>query len=298
IPLQKWLFAYHLLGGAKKGISSRQLARHLGITLKSAWHLSHRIRKTMTENSQFFHHSIVEADETYIGGKRKRVGRGYKGNKIAVMTIVERSHEVPGNYGRGLRRRPAGRECTNECPGRAQTMLLQPAAERITSLTVGAKLRKHTDPKTTRLMTDESHLYDSVGRKFVSHETVNHSKKEYARIDDVTGRVISTNAAEGLFGNLKRQINGTHHSTSKKHLPRYLEEYDYKYNTRDQTDTERTEGAIGKIGETKPVRLFKSKSGRGESLISTRQGERSPHDNVRGLHSKQRRPSGRKRRKW
>jgi hypothetical protein len=104
----------------------------------------------------------------------------------------------------------------------------------------------------------------------------------------MTGRVISTNTAEGLFANLKRQITGTHHSTSKKHLPRYLEEYDYKYNTRDQSDTERTEAAIRNM-EGRRVTLFKPSTGGGDFLIDSKAGQRRKHGTLRGMHAQRRR---------
>jgi hypothetical protein len=87
--------------------------------------------------------------------------------------------------------------------------------------------------------------------------------------------LVTTNTAEGLFANLQRQINGTHHHTSKKHLPRYLEEFDYKYNTREVSDTERTEAAIENI-EGKALRLYKPASGHAESLFDRKVGEPKP----------------------
>lgn len=274
LPLRAWLFAFHLVGGSKKGISSHQLARHLGITVKSAWHLTHRIRRTMTNNSQLFG-GVVETDETYIGGKRRGRGRGYRGNKIAVQTIVQRSPRGPR----------ARQECTTECPGQAQTIAL-PTPE-VDGRTVGAKLRKHTIPNKTHLMTDESPIYTAVGENFRSHNTVNHKRGDYAHTDKETGILVSTNAAEGLFANLKRQVTGTHHSTSKKHLPKYLEEYDYKYNNRHKADTEIAESAIANLGETKPLSMFKRASGKGESLIDIKQGERPKQKTTkRGDHMK------------
>jgi transposase-like protein len=283
LPLRKWLFAFHMLGGAKKSISARQLARNLGVTLKTSWHLGHRIRATMTDNSQFFSGGIVETDEAYIGGRRRGMGRGYRGNKIAVQTIVQRHGKKTGRHRKRLYGEPVV-----ENPGRVQTIALDPEAENVDGRTVGAKLRAHTDPATTRLMTDESPIYDKVGESFKSHETVTHAKREYVRTEPLTGRVVTTNTAEGVFANLKRQITGTHHSTSKKHLPRYLEEYDYKYNTRDQSDTERTEAAIDNA-EGKRVTLFKSATGTGDSLIDTKAGEKRKHGTMRGMHSKRRR---------
>lgn len=89
LPLRKWMMAYHFMGSSKKGISALQLSRMLHVTYKTAWHLCHRIRETMTDNSQKFT-GIVETDETYIGGKRKGKGHGYRKNKMAVQTIIKR----------------------------------------------------------------------------------------------------------------------------------------------------------------------------------------------------------------
>lgn len=262
LPLRKWLFAFHMIGAGKKGISSRQLGRMIGVTLRSAWHLSHRIRATMTDNSQHFT-GTVETDETYIGGKRKFHGRGYRGNKVAVQTIVERRCGPDGKY-----------------IGRAQTIALSPD-DAVDGRTVGAKLRTHTDPEKTSLMTDQSPIYDKTGESFRSHDTVNHAKGEYARIDPLSGRLVSTNTAEGLFANLKRQIHGTHHSTSKKHLPRYLEEYDFKYNTRGTSDTARTEAAIrNMVG--KRVTLFETAYGGTDALIGHKATEKGAQGTRRG----------------
>jgi len=239
LPLRKWLLAFHLIGASKKGIPALQLARMLDTTYKTAWHLSHRIRATMADDSQKFT-GVVETDETYVGGKRRNVGRGYRAEKVAVQTIVERKEE-----------------------GQAQTIALAPD-EKVDGRTVGAKLRKHTDPEKTVLMTDDSPIYAKVGKAFKGHHTVNHKAKEYVR-EEPDGCVATTNTAEGLFANLKRQITGTHHHTSKRHLPKYLEEYDYKYNTRGQSDGDRTVAAI-RGAEGKRLTLYKSASG-GPSLF-------------------------------
>ena len=89
LPFRLWLYAFHLVGSSKKSVSSHQLARMTGVTVKTAWHLMHRLRATMTDDSQKFV-GIVESDEAYIGGKRKHHGRGYRGNKAAVQTIIKR----------------------------------------------------------------------------------------------------------------------------------------------------------------------------------------------------------------
>lgn len=254
LPLRKWMLAFHFIGASKKGMSSLQLARMLHVTYKTAWHLSHRIRATMTNDAQKFS-GIVETDELYVGGKRKGRGRGYRGNKIAVQTIVKRN-SADGRH-----------------DGRAQTIALN-NGQKVDGRTVGAKLRTHTDPANTILMTDDSSIYDKVGESFQEHHSVNHSKEEYVRLDP-DGHLATTNTAEGLFANLRRQLTGTHHHTSQKHLPKYLEEYDFKYNTREDTDTERTEEAIGNI-EGRSLKLYKPAGGKGDSLYDRKVGEPSP----------------------
>lgn len=254
LPLRKWMMAFHLIGASKKGISSLQLARMLGVTYQTAWHLAHRIRETMVENGQLFT-GTVETDELYVGGKRKGKGRGYRGNKMAVQTIVKRG-----------RRGTAG-------GSRAQTMALN-NGQKVDGRAVGAKLRTHTIPALTVLMTDDSQIYDRVGKGFMDHRTVNHSKEEYVRIDP-DGKLVTTNTAEGLFANLRRQLDGTHHHTSQKHLPKYLEEYDYKYNTRESSDVERTEAAIENI-EGKSLKLHKPEGGKGDHLFDRKKGEPKP----------------------
>lgn len=279
IPLRKWLFAFHMMGGARKGLSTRYLARQLGLPIKTSWHLTHRIRATMRAPAPFFSGGIVESDEAYIGGRRRGRGRGYTGNKIPIQVIVERK-KTPPRTSTDPDRRPIS-ECTNECPGRAMFIVLNPPAAKVDGRSVGAKLRKYTNPNKTHLMTDESPIYNHVGEFFRSHDTVNHKRGEYARRDPETGVLVSTNAAEGLIANLKRQILGTHHSVSKKHLSKYLNEHDHKYNHRDRTDTEITETAIQNM-EGKRVSMFKAEDGTGESLIDRKQSEKSARETRRG----------------
>ncbi len=257
LPLRKWLFAFFIIGGSKKGVSAHYLSRTIQVTQKTAWHLAHRIRATMADDTQKFTGGIVESDETYIGGKRKGHGRGYRGNKMAVQVIVERSTKVDGVV----------------VPGQVQAIALGSLGpdEKVDGRTVGAKLRTHTDPDNTILMTDESQIYTRLGKNFKEHHTVNHSKEEYVR-QDPDGHLVHTNTAEGYNANLKRQINGSHHSVSKRHLPKYLEEHDYKYNTRDQTDGARTVAAIKNM-EGKRLTLYKPEGGKGKSLIDHKASE-------------------------
>jgi transposase-like protein len=151
---------------------------------------------------------IVEADETYIGGKaRGKRGRG-AANKTPVVTLVERNGEA-----------------------RSQVM------EHVTGKNIKATLEAQVS-KDAQLMTDELNVYTEAGKSFASHETVEHGKGEYVR-----GKA-HINTAEGYFSQLKRSIDGTHHHVSAHHLHRYLGEFDYRYNTRKITDSERTQTAI------------------------------------------------------
>lgn len=220
LPLNKWMIAMYVINASKTQVSALQMQRMLELgSYRTAWHLCHRIRLAMAElRPEGKLDGEVEADETYIGGKARGKGRGYVGNKVAVVSLVERG-------------------------GRVRSRVM--AESRVNGETVGALLEEHVAP-TAHLNTDESPLYTEPGKAFASHGTVCHKEEEYARQDDVTGRVVTTNAAEGYFGNSKRSLDGTHHHVSKKYLPLYVAELDYKYNTRKMTDGERTVKAIGK----------------------------------------------------
>jgi transposase-like protein len=231
----------HLMCASKKGISSLQLHRMLGIAYRSAWHLSHRIRAAMTEAAPEIMSGTVEADEVYIGGLRRGKGRGYRGNKTAIVAIVERG-------------------------GRAHAHVMPEA--KVTSATVADMLEEHVSSDAI-LNTDESSIYRWPGREFASHDTVNHQEEEYVRRDRRTGRMASTNAVEGYFGNFRRQVDGTHHHVSYGHLPRYSNEFEFKYNTRKITDGERTVQTIRRL-ENRRLTLYKI-AGNIPSLQDTRE---------------------------
>jgi len=232
IPLNKWLIAFYMMCASKTQVSALQLQRQLELgSYRSALFMCHRIRYALKDSfpdDQL--DGTVEADETYMGGKVRRKGRGYVGNKTPVVSLVERGGRV-----------------------RSQVATMVNGDE------MGKLLRRQI-ARTARLNTDESSVYKAVGQDFASHDTVNHSREEYARDDAATGRKATTNTVEGFFGNSKRSIDGTHHNISREHTDLYFAELDFKYNTRKVTDGERSVEAIRLI-EGKRLMLKPPKAG-------------------------------------
>jgi len=218
IPLNKWLIAFYMMCASKTQVSALQLQRQLEIgSYRSALFMCQRIRFALMDVEQTEKLTgTVEADETYIGGVKRGMGRRYVGNKTAVMSMVQRGGDV-----------------------RSQVV------NKVTGAMLGRLLKQHV-AESAHLNTDESPLYKKAGKAFASHDTVNHSEEEYVRRDK-SGRLATTNTAEGFFGNSKRSLDGTHHHVSRKYLPFYLAELDYKYNTREMTDGARTANAIPKL---------------------------------------------------
>jgi transposase-like protein len=213
IPLHKWLFATHLLCASKKGMSAMQLSRMLGITYKSAWFMCHRIREGMAPAKPGplgGEGKIVEADETVIGGKAKnRAFRKAPPKKATVMTLIERDGMARSFHVANVK---------------AKT--LRPVIYQVVD-------------RQTVLMTDELPTYAWIAKAYAGHETVNHSKSEYAR----EGK-WHINTAECFFSLCKRAVFGTHHVVSEAHLVRYIAEWDFKFNTRKITDGERAAAAL------------------------------------------------------
>lgn len=241
LPLRKWLLGFYLISAHKKSVSAHQLHRDLGISLKAAWFMAHRIREAMDQSGEPLY-GVVEADHTWLGGKVRGMHRGYTKNKIPVHGIASRSQSRGSNHYVG------------------QTRLL--------ALSKGAKpnqemateqLTDHVIPDESVLMTDETALYDEVGKRFVAHAKVNHSADGFVRGD------AFTNTVEGVFAGLKRQIKGTHHSISEQHSQKYLDENAFKYNTREESDGERFVRAV-RAGVGKRVRLFRPKRGKAKAL--------------------------------
>lgn len=217
VAIRHWLVAYYMLCTSKKGCSALQLQRMLGIgSYRTAWFMFHRIRYAMRDG--VFTTPLtgtVEADETYIGARRKRGTRrgrpGFGSHKAPVVALVQRG-------------------------GKVRSMHMP----QVTARNLKAVLSQHIDPSAT-LMTDEYASYKQPGKRFAKHETVNHSADEYVR------GAAHVNTAEGFFSLLKRGINGVYHHVGKQHLNQYLGEFDFRYNTRKMTDGQRTIEGIRQI---------------------------------------------------
>jgi transposase-like protein len=233
IPLHKWLWAFFLLCSSKKGMSAHQLHRMLGITYKSAWFMAHRIRYAM-EQPPFTSRlsGMVEVDETYIGGKQRRAN---------VKQYTPLDPRKPDK-----RLRSTGRNTDTKTPvvalvergGRARSFRVA----NVTGAELGDVMRRNIDPS-AHLRTDSYPSYKKLGKEYASHVTVNHAV-EYVRGD------AHTNTAESFFAILKRGIDGVYHHVSEAHLPRYLAEFDFRYNTRvaeGYSDSDRTRLALSMV---------------------------------------------------
>jgi transposase-like protein len=225
IPLRLWLQAIFLIASSKKGISSNQLHRTLGVTLKSAWFMSHRIREAMRPaDPPIFGQGggAVEVDETYIGNDKPRES-GHRGghHKRKVLSMIDRA------------------------TGQAKSMTV----ERVAAKYLVPILRKNIAPG-AHIMTDDAVWYAPLSLAFGKHDSVNHSKYEYVRLSD---RNVHTNTVEGFFSIFKRGMKGTYQHCAKHHLNRYLAEFDFRYSNRVKlgvNDTQRAEkllkGVVGK----------------------------------------------------
>ncbi|HSQ96836.1 MAG TPA: IS1595 family transposase [Croceibacterium sp.] len=218
VPLHKWLLAFHLMAASKKGMSAKQMERMLGVTYKTAWFLCHRIREAMDGAAPTGPLGgpgrIVEADETFVGGKARNRAYGAIPKKHVVVALVER-----GGHSRSFH------------------------VANVNGKTLRSVIVQNVERSST-LMSDESSNYVGVGREFTGgHFSVNHKMAQYAN------GVFHSNTVENFFSIFKRGVIGTYHHMSEAHMHRYCAEFDLRANTRDMNDGERADAILlGGIG--------------------------------------------------
>jgi transposase-like protein len=212
LPLDTWFTAIYLISTSSKGISAMRLKDWLGVSYKTAWFLGHRIRQMLDDGSAVKLTGIVEADETYVGG-RKRKGRD---------DDEDDDNHKPSHRGRGRARATVG--VAVERGGKVK-------AERIAShgvKDIAPFLYRHVDLNSTVLMTDELPAYQWIGRRMLRHPTVRHGAGEYSRTDESSGLRVHSNTSESFNNLFKRAIIGAWHYVSSKHCTRYAIECGFR----------------------------------------------------------------------
>lgn len=241
LPMTKWLQAIHLMVSSKKGVSSHQLHRILECTYKTAWFLSHRIREAMRSGdlAPFGGGGCdVEVDETFIGidpNARTDVKSMNWVQRNKVLTLVDRSS------------------------GHARSFVVDSLAAAQIAPILSANIAKET-----RLLTDDAPRYVGHGRSFAAHASVNHSAGEYVQRQDCT---VHTNTIEGYFSIFKRGMKGVYQHCAKKHLHRYMAEFDFRYSNRIALGVDDQERAGRALAGVAGKRLtYRSTGGRGPGV--------------------------------
>jgi hypothetical protein len=256
IPLVKWLMGFFLMTSSLKGVSARQLWRQLPLgSYKTAWFMAHRIRLAMANGGPFKPLTgIVEADETWIGGKPRHTARQ---PGAPVPTRTQKIQKAQAAFRE--RNIPVAVLVSRDGNARARA-LTKVGAEELREFIVS-----NVDVKAAALRTDEHKGYVGVGREFTGgHERVNHKRKEYARPGG-----IHSNTAESFHSLFKRAYHGAWHHVSREHLDRYLGEQCFRWSNRHMKDAARTTFALGQIGG---ARLYykkpKGRTGTGDGLVA------------------------------
>ena len=244
LPVRTWLTATFLMACSSKGISARQLGFWLGLQYRTAWHLSHRIRRMMETDDPVLH-GVVEMDETFVGGDPRPRNTGDDGSNDADRCGGSRSS------------RPKGR-------GTSKPLLLTAVerggsvrARRIESHRTDAiapAWRDWVDPM-ARLTTDALPAYRRIGQAHPSHLTVNRSKRQYARTDVDSGERVHVNTAESYHALLRRMVLGVHHWISGKHLDRYAAQAAHAWNHRAR-DTATLMSLLARPAKPLPFRVL------------------------------------------
>ncbi|CAN5446800.1 IS1595 family transposase [soil metagenome] len=229
IPLTKWFMAVYVATGHKKGISSYQLAKDIGVTQKTGWFMLHRIREAMRSKEDVMLDAMVEVDETWTGGKMKNkhvskrkaaheANLSHTDNKTAVMGYLQREGVLKLN-------------------------------KMDLDKTLKQQVIENVKPEAV-IITDGLNAYKGLDKTFEAHETVNHKEDEYVRGD------IHTNSIEGAFGLFKRMVFGIYNQITPKHLDRYCDEFTYRYNSRKLKDADRFALTLSKIEGKLPYKIL------------------------------------------
>jgi transposase-like protein len=215
LPLRKWFIAVYLICESKKGVSALQLKRTLGVAYKTAWYLCHRIREAVKDvGHESLLSGIVECDEAFIGGNPKNMHANRKAklervpgsmrfdHKTAVLGALERNGDV-----------------------RLEVCREKQITRKVLHEFIKAKLADETE----MIVTDDFNQYSGIADNNTKHETVSHTQKEWVR------GIVHTNGLEGVWSLFKRSIVGSYHQVSVKHLDRYLDEFEFRFNNRENS---------------------------------------------------------------
>jgi transposase-like protein len=226
VSLRLWLQAIYLMCASKKGISAHQLHRTLGVTLKTAWFIGHRIREAMREGElapMGSNGGIVEVDETFIGKEEGIPKRHGYGHKRKVLSLVDRES------------------------GQARSIVV----DSLKAATLVPILKENIAHE-ARVMTDDAGQYKYLSEHFSEHGCVQHGRGEYVSLSNPD---IHTNTVEGFFSIFKRGMKGVYQHCQKQHLHRYLAEFDFRYNNRSALGFEDPERAENLLKAVKGKRL-------------------------------------------
>jgi transposase-like protein len=235
IPLRTWVLVIFEMCASKNGVAAREIERKYGLCCRSAWFLMHRIREAMQHDGLTMR-GTIQSDETWIGGNPKKANKSRSHELYKLRNVPKVAHG-------GTAKTPVV-SLINADTGEVRSAVVP----RVDGDNLAKVISQHVDMAGSVLHTDEAAYYGPIGKQFQRHETVNHSIEEY--VDWITG--ASVNRAEGYFGQLKRSLTGTHHKVSVEHLPRYLAEFDYRYNTCHVSDGDRM-AALVKRGEGRRI---------------------------------------------
>lgn len=211
IKINTWLMAIFIMCSSKKAVSSHQLHRMLGVTYKTAWFMSHRIRFAFSDDKNVKLKGVVEIDETFVGGEGDRKTR--LSRLTPVMALIEQGGNMKARV-----------------------------VPNVSFKSLGPVLREEVQ-KDAVICSDENTAYQTVDKEFKAHHTVNHSKYEYI-LKTTDGISAGTNHCESFFSLLKRGVHGAWHSVSREHLHRYVGEFAFRWNTRKLSDGDRMEAAV------------------------------------------------------